>query len=221
MPKHNINFSKSTRYRNRKGTSVLLDTTSSEDENKVQPFDNSYISLAFNLENIDKSISDNLSLVDSFEMSDKASESISTSSVSSDLNETPDLKLAMTIWAITHNITHVALTDFLKCLSEFPEFKDIPKDSRTLLKTLFKTIVKNIGGGCYSHFGVKEEIKDLFVVHKNIPPVLWLHVGIDGLPITNNLPSQLWPILGYFANILTKKNKCFHNWCISWKNKTC
>jgi len=26
-------------------------------------------------------------------------------------------------------------------------------------------------------------------------------VGIDGLPITKNLPSQLWPILGYFSNI--------------------
>ncbi|CAI6369655.1 unnamed protein product [Macrosiphum euphorbiae] len=26
-------------------------------------------------------------------------------------------------------------------------------------------------------------------------------VGIDGLPITKNPPSQLWPNLGYFSNI--------------------
>lgn len=30
-------------------------------------------------------------------------------------------------------------------------------------------------------------------------------VGIDGLPITNNPPSQFWPILGYFTNITDQK----------------
>jgi len=38
---------------------------------------------------------------------------------------------------------------------------------------------------------------------------LLLVVGIDGLPITKNLASQLWPILGYFTNLGIEKPRVF------------
>lgn len=44
---------------------------------------------------------------------------------------------------------------------------------------------------------------------KNILSTLLIVVGIDGLPITSNPPSQLWPILWYFYNILDKKLNVF------------
>jgi len=123
--------------------------------------------------------------------------------------DNPDLKLTIATWAITHNITHTALNDLLKRLSKFPEFKELPKDSRTLLKTPLKTNVREVGGGIYHHFDIEEEIKDIINYNKNISAVLSLYVGIDGFPVTTNPPSQLWFILGYFENLPTKKPNIF------------
>jgi len=61
----------------------------------------------------------------------------------------------------------------------------------------------------YYHFGVVNEIEYLFKTFKNIPTVLQLVVGVDGLPLMKNPPSQLWPILGYFSNIVVEKPKVF------------
>lgn len=90
-----------------------------------------------------------------------------------------------------------------------PQFSELPKDSRTLLKTPTTSIVKNISGGIYHHFGIKEEIEELVEVHQNIPTVLTLLVGIDGLPIYKNPSSELWPILGQFTNISSRRSKVF------------
>lgn len=40
----------------------------------------------------------------------------------------------------------MALDDLLKNLSKYPQFKELPIDSRTLLKTPTKTIIKEIKG---------------------------------------------------------------------------
>lgn len=111
------------------------------------------------------------------------------------------MDLIIAKWAIRQDITHSAVDDLLKSLSKLPHCKDLPKDSRTLLKTPTKTVVKNIKGGIYYHFGIKNEIDNLLKAGRTIPSTLMLMVGIDGLPITKNPPSQLWPILGYFSNI--------------------
>lgn len=65
--------------------------------------------------------------------------------------------------------------------------------------------MKEINGGIYHHFGITSEIEQLLKVKKTLPQTLLLMVGIDGLPITNNPPSQFWPILGYFTNITDQK----------------
>lgn len=120
-----------------------------------------------------------------------------------------NLQTTLAIWAIRHGITHLALNDLLNRLSKFPSFSNLPKCSRTLLKTPTSTIVKNISGGVYHHFGITKEIEQLFDVQKTLPSTLLLMVGIDGLPITNNPPSQFWPILGYFINITDKRPNVF------------
>jgi len=208
---------------------MLLEALSSEDDNEGQFLNNSNSSLIktdnvvlplpnyststdadhTNLNCYNAHVSHNISIEHLSEESIEASESTNSSSILSDSNDNPDLKLGLAMWAITHNITHIALTDLLKCLSKFSEFKELPKDSRTLLKTPLKTNVKEVGGGIYHHFGIEEEIKDIIIRNKNIPTVLSLYVGIDGLPVTTNPPSQLWPILGYFANLPTKKPNIF------------
>jgi len=81
-------------------------------------------------------------------------------SSSSDSEQTSNLRLIAN-WAIHHDITHYALNDLLKSLSILPAFSELPKDAKTLLKTPTTTKIKNIGGGIYHHFEIKEEIEEL------------------------------------------------------------
>lgn len=75
------------------------------------------------------------------------------------------LEMVIARWAVRHDITHFALDDFLKSVSTFPQFIDLPKDSRTLLQTPTTTLVKEIGGGIYHHFGLRSEIEQLCKVY--------------------------------------------------------
>lgn len=86
----------------------------------------------------------------------------------------------------------------------------MPKDSRTLFKTPnTSTLIKPIKGGLYHHFGIHKEIEYLSKFHSHLPSTLSLKVGIDGLPIPKNPPSQMWPILGYFSNLPLEKKHIF------------
>lgn len=46
-------------------------------------------------------------------------------------------------------------------------------------------------GGIYHHFGLQQEIEHMVKLNYKLPSVLELMVGIDGLSITKNPPSQL------------------------------
>lgn len=120
-----------------------------------------------------------------------------------------DIEVVIAKWANRNNVCHSVLDDLLVSLSKFHYFKNLPKDSRTLLRTPVKTVLKNIKGGVYYHFGILNEIEYLMKLKQNLPPKLLLVVGIDGLPITKNPASQLWPILGYFTNLVIEKPRVF------------
>lgn len=141
------------------------------------------------------------------ECSDKNDDTLYNTTTKSDSG----LEFILASWAIRHNITHSALNDLLTNLTKYSEFKHLPKDSRTLLKTpTTTTVIKTIKGGVYHHFGIGREIENLVRYNKDsIPSTLLLKVGIDGLPITKNPPSQMWPILGYFSNLPIKKHDIF------------
>jgi len=135
------------------------------------------------------------------------------------IDENLNLRLILAQWALRHNITHVAVNDLLKNLKKFPLFSELPSDARTLLKTNTTAIVKNIGGGVYHYFGIKREVEFLVDSGLNLPSELLLVAGIDGLPITSNPPSQLWPILGYFSNINSVRPTVFIIGVFYGKNK--
>ncbi|KAF0689181.1 Uncharacterized protein FWK35_00037435, partial [Aphis craccivora] len=120
-----------------------------------------------------------------------------------------DIEVVIAKWANRNNVCHSVLDDLLFSLSKFHYFKNLPKDSRTLLHTPVKTVLKNIKGGVYYHFGISNQIKYLMKLKQDLPPKLLLVIGIDGLPITKNPASQLWPILGYFTNLGIEKPRVF------------
>jgi len=120
-----------------------------------------------------------------------------------------DIEVVIAKWANRNNVCHSVLNALLVSLSKFHYFKNLPKDSRTLLHTPVKTVLKDIKGGVYYHFGISNEIEYLMKLKQNLPNKLLLVVGIDGLPITKNPASQLWPILGYFTNLVIEKPRVF------------
>ncbi|CAI6355162.1 unnamed protein product [Macrosiphum euphorbiae] len=123
----------------------------------------------------------------------------------------PNAKIELAKWALRHKITHVALGDLLYILQTNPDLSDIPKDPRTLLKTPSTSSIKKIGGGTYHPFGssLKNEIELMLETIQSIPSKLCLVLGIDGLAITNNPITHLWPILGYFSNLSLKHKEVF------------
>lgn len=125
-----------------------------------------------------------------------------------------DIKLIIAKWASRNSICHSVLDDLLSSLSKCFKLKNLHKDSRTLLHTPPVTVLKQIKGGVYHHFGILNEIEYLKKLYQNLPSTLLLIIGVDGLPVTKNPPSQLWPILGYFSNIPVETPKVFFNWRI-------
>jgi len=126
------------------------------------------------------------------------------------LNILPSMKAQLRQWSIKHNITHSALKDLLKVISQtFPD-ANLPKDPRTLLRTprSISNKVSYIAGGEFFHFGilghltriVSYGLKDFklpnILLKKNLPNLLTLKIGIDGVPISRSSKKQFWPILG-------------------------
>ncbi|XP_060872826.1 uncharacterized protein LOC132946776 [Metopolophium dirhodum] len=106
-------------------------------------------------------------------------------------------------WAVSYNITNVALSDLLKTLKKHKCFNFFPEDARTILKTnkhIDTKQVQVITPGIYYHFGTEIGLKSLgdwFQFHDETIKIV---VGIDGLPLTKSSQSSFWPILGYVRN---------------------
>lgn len=133
-----------------------------------------------------------------------------TNSDSIDLQSSLSPSHELSIWALHHNITHIALGDLLKFLKKHTNLTMLPNDPRTLLKTPAKTQITKIDGGDYHNFGLKNEIEFLLEVEPQlVPSHLSLVVGIDGIALTSNPTTHCWPILGYFSNIPYKYRSVF------------
>lgn len=169
----------------------------SEDQ---QPENNTFQNLLIN--SFDENEDENMEF-----QSDNSDEEFNNPNLSS--TETPDITLVLALWSIRNNITHTALNDLLKCLKCFPAFSDLPVDSRTILKTPKTTTVKPLSEGIYHYFGISQEVNFILQSNKNLPKEFLLVVGVDGLPLMSNPPSQMWPILGYFSNINPSKKSVF------------
>ena len=76
---------------------------------------------------------------------------------------------------------------------------EVPKDSRTLLKTPRVVNVGNKFGGSYHYLGIQHGITTAIEHLDNCDKIL-LTVNIDGLPLSKSSKSQVWPILGSVNN---------------------
>ena len=99
-------------------------------------------------------------------------------------------------WALTHRITHSALSDLLSVLQS--SHPDLPKDARTLLSTKRSFETKCIAGGEYYYFGIQYWLCKLCgtIPKQSDTDLLKIHINIDGIPLFNSCSTSLWPILG-------------------------
>ena len=94
-------------------------------------------------------------------------------------------------WALRHNVTLAALTDFLKLLRPF--FPYFPKDGRTLLQTTRVSEIAPLGNGHFLYLHL-QPLLDL--LPNNDSTIAELQVNMDGLPLYRSSNTQFWPILG-------------------------
>jgi len=130
-------------------------------------------------------------MVDDSNLSDYDEDYNYCNTSSSDENETYDLIIEQSIindqlanWAVSHNISNVAVNDLLSILTKHPCFKNLPKDSKTLLKTSVsskKIKGKNVYPGFYYHFGIAQCLKNFYPIESHIvDSCIKLVFGIDG-----------------------------------------
>lgn len=110
-----------------------------------------------------------------------------------DIEMDTNVRHEMKKWAITNNISHVALKEVLQIWNNrIPNI--LPSDPRTLLNTPATIEIYNMGSGKYWHCGL---ISCLKIVFQDIsePAFISLNVNIDGLPLFKSTKDEFWPIL--------------------------
>ena len=134
--------------------------------------------------------------------SESDSESVSSDSTQASNDSLYDeedhtLNKDLAVWAVKSGCTREALNSMLAIL-RLHGHDDLPKDSRTLLKTPRNVEVSEISDGQYHYLGILRGIKNTFQIFPEIKQqdTISLTVNIDGLPLSKSSKSQLWPILG-------------------------
>lgn len=123
------------------------------------------------------------------------------SSDSSDTDEScisnSSLNDELSCWVSTYNVSTNATNALLKILQKHHEH--LPRDQRTLMKTITHYNIVSLSGGHYYHFGVEysvfNQLRNNLIILFNVKMVN-LQINIDGLPLFKSSSTQLWPILG-------------------------
>lgn len=108
------------------------------------------------------------------------------------------LRQLLAQWASVWWICHNAVDALLNLLRMFSWESSLPKSARTLLKTPRFVVTRTVLLGKYSHIGILQGIKEFLGsnVVKNVPEIIELFVGADGLPISKSSGVEFWPIVG-------------------------
>jgi len=108
-----------------------------------------------------------------------------------------DINSLLATWAVKYGLRRDALNELLLILGSTG--LDLPKDSRTLLKTPRSVEMSfsndNNKISSYSYLGVSDSIQNA-IDSPLLSYVIELIVNIDGLPLFKSTNAQLWPILG-------------------------
>jgi len=105
-------------------------------------------------------------------------------------------------WAVSFNISQVALSALLKVLKLHSCHKYFPVDARTILKTNLSVQplqLQTVTPGSYYYFTIFKSLKYISKADNRyfVGDEIKIVVGIDGLPLTKSSSSCFWPILGY------------------------
>jgi len=153
------------------------------------------------LQDTDSSDIEELDSVDSISDEGLCNVVSSDSETESDSEEnTSNLRESLASWASKHNQSKYCIDELLNILG--PHFNDLPKDSRTLLRTPKTIDVIEKCGGKYINFTLKQGIMNI-LSHKsqNFPDnILMLNFNIDGIPLFKSTGTQFWPILCSLEN---------------------
>lgn len=99
-------------------------------------------------------------------------------------------------WSVKHSIRRDALDDLMVLLNGANPKMNLPKHSRTILRTpREKAVIAQDGfGGEYWHYGLE---KALICCLKNLRhyPIVNININIDGLPLFESSKVEFWPIL--------------------------
>ncbi|KAB0801293.1 hypothetical protein PPYR_05647 [Photinus pyralis] len=103
-------------------------------------------------------------------------------------------------WLIEFNISHQAGNKLLSILGNH-NIKNLPKDTRTLLKTPRSVQIIPVSPGHYVHFGIRVGLLNSLQKYfsEESPDIVYIDFNVDGLPISGSSSSQLWPILSAIA----------------------
>lgn len=97
-------------------------------------------------------------------------------------------------WAIEKNISQVALNDLSTIInSRFPEI--LPRDARTILRTVKEIRIETIEQGEYWHNSLTDSLKKSLEKWIDVPTKVTLNFNFDGLPIFKSSNKEFWPIL--------------------------
>jgi len=107
-----------------------------------------------------------------------------------------DLQDDLAVWAVKHQITHIALTALLYRLKKHSCFSKLPVDARSLLKTPRQQNIRVVMPGSYFHFGLLHPVKKIIASIKDNINCVKIAINIDGLPLSKSSQQQFWPILG-------------------------
>ncbi|KAF2903053.1 hypothetical protein ILUMI_03131 [Ignelater luminosus] len=111
-------------------------------------------------------------------------------------SENDNFKKNLCKWAVSNNITHIAVNSLLKLLHHSC-LKNLPLDARTLLGTPRHVNNKQVvAPGYYVHLGFKNGLEYLYTINDVLFfDILELYVDVDSLPLSKNSGSQFYPIL--------------------------
>ncbi|CAH0388526.1 unnamed protein product [Bemisia tabaci] len=97
---------------------------------------------------------------------------------------------------VDNNMPHVAVNAVLDLLRTLPAVSGLlPKDARTLLKTMRKVSAEEISDGeLYAHIGLEVLLRNYYLNNKAVTEFN-IFIGMDGLPLSDSSLAHFWPIL--------------------------
>lgn len=115
------------------------------------------------------------------------------------IEEEIDFMNDLSSWALENKLTHRSVTTLLKILRKHGR-TELPRDSRTLLKTPRDLTIINIGCGQMWYHGIQNNLLNaLWDIDNDI--TVSLKFNIDGMSPFSSSSLELWPILFVIDNM--------------------